>query len=102
MPVDTFRAWQADLEELNILRRYKSRMDEVILQWETKTAALETALEKERHAADQNAAALQLTAEKYKRRSKTPGLGIAFGWSSADEWAALAGIVWKIDGLLPW
>ena len=102
VPVDTFRAWQAELNELDLLREYKIKMDSLIGEWENKILSLEVALEQERRASDATMSALQLTAEKYKRRSKTPGLGIGFGWSSAGEWAAMAGVVWKIDGLFPW
>lgn len=102
VPVETFRAWQAELNELDLLREYKVKMDSLIGEWENKILSLEVALEQERRASDATMNALQFTAEKYKRRSKTPGLGIGFGWSSAGEWAAMAGVVWKIDGLFPW
>lgn len=102
VPIETFRIWQAELNELDILRDYKIKMDSLIGEWENKILSLEVALEQERRASDATMSALQLTAEKYQRRSKTPGLGIGFGWSSAGEWAAMAGVVWKIDGLFPW
>ena len=102
VPIETFRIWQAELNELDLLREYKVKMDSLIGEWENKILSLEVALEQERRASDATMSALQLTAEKYKRRSKTPGLGIGFGWSSAGEWAAMAGVVWKIDGLFPW
>lgn len=102
VPVDAFRAWQAELNELDLLREYKIKMDSLIGEWENKILSLEVALEQERRASDATMNALHLTAEKYKRRSKAPGLGIGFGWSSAGEWAAMAGVVWKIDGLFPW
>jgi len=102
VPIETFRIWQAELDELDILRDYKVKMDSLIGEWENKILSLEVALEQERRASDATMSALQLTAEKYQRRSKTPGLGIGFGWSSAGEWSAMAGVVWKIDGLFSW
>jgi len=101
VPVETFRAWQAELMELDVLRDYKARIDTTLAKLENQVMALEVALEQERRATDATVGSLQLSVEKYKRRAKSPGLGVGFGWSSADEWAAIVGLVWKLDGLVP-
>lgn len=101
VPVETFRAWQAELQELDALRGYKARIDTTLAKLENQVMALEVALEQERRATDATVGSLQLSIEKYKRRAKSPGLGVGFGWSSADEWAAIVGLVWKLDGLVP-
>lgn len=102
VPTQTFRAWQADLDELQILREKDAAMASIVAKLEAQVFAFQTAIEQERRAADTLTSSLRLDVEKQKRKAKTPGLGIAFGWSSADQWAAVAGIVWKIEGLLPW
>lgn len=95
VPVETFRAWQAELQELDVLRDYKARIDTTLAKLENQVMALEVALEQERRATDATVGSLQLSVEKYKRRAKSPGLGLGVGYGSNGEFVGMVGIVWK-------
>ena len=95
MPVDTFRAWQAELNELDILRDYKVKMDSLIGEWENKILSLEVALAQERRASEEEIARWVVAHDRADRRAKMPGLGLGVGYGSNGEFVGMVGIVWK-------
>ena len=95
VPVDTFRAWQAELNELDILRDYKVKMDSLIGEWENKILSLEVALEQERRASEEEIARWVVAHDRADRRAKMPGLGLGVGYGSNGEFVGVVGLVWK-------
>jgi len=95
VPVDTFRAWQAELNELDILRDYKVKMDSLIGEWENKILSLEVALEQERRASEEEIARWVVAHDRADRRAKMPGIGLGVGYGSGGEFVGVVGIVWK-------
>lgn len=101
MPVEVFRARELDIQKGEAAIEYAAKLEGIIEELRNRLMVLESNLTQERRATDATVGSLQLSVEKYKRRAKSPGLGVGFGWSSADEWAAIVGLVWKLDGLVP-
>jgi len=95
VPVDTFRAWQAELNELDILRDYKVKMDSLIGEWENKILSLEVALEQERRASEEEISRWVVAHDRADRRAKMPGIGLGVGYGSSGEFVGMVGIVWK-------
>lgn len=103
VPNSIFRQYVSDLQELDVLRAYKARMDiEIIPQLKNQILSLEVAREQERRAAQATIMATERKASYAEQKSKTPGLGIGIGYGSGGEWVGTVGLVWKISNIIPW
>lgn len=102
VPNSIFRQYMAELQELDILRAYKLRMDtEIVPQLKNQILSLEVVVEQERRASQATIMATERKASYAEQKSKTPGWGIGAGYGSGGEWVGVVGIMWKISNIFP-